>query len=208
MAGFFDHSTTGVSTPPCTSCLGSSTRSSARLPRLHTQVGLRALEGYTTADSRPIQRQRAVAVRRLEQRLRLALAQARFAPLARICGVDLLTAGVLAGILGPGRRFASDARLAAYAEAAPLETSSAGRACHRLNRGGNRRLNAVLYRIILTQSRRSPVARAYLARRRAEGKTRREAVRALKRYVARAIWRRWQECPAVREMEPLAACAA
>jgi transposase len=193
----------------------------SHLPKLHTQAGLRALEEYATADTRPIQRERAAAIRRLAQRLRLALAQAsdlakkiralaaaRFAPLARICGVDLLTAGVLAGILGPGQRFASDAQLAAYAGAAPLEAASAGRARHRLNRGGNRQLNAILYRIILTQTRRSPEARAYLARRRAEGRTRREAVRALKRYVARAIWRRWQECPAVREMEPIAALAA
>jgi transposase len=181
----------------------------ARLPKLHTQAGLRALDGYATADPHPLQQQRAAAIRRLAQRLRLALDQAkdlakeiralaaaRFAPLARICGVDLLTAGVLAGILGPGQRFASDAQLAAYAGAAPLEASSGERVRHRLNRGGHRRLNAILYRIILTQTRRSPQAQAYLARRMGEGKTRREAVRALKRYVIRAIWKRWQECAA------------
>ena len=60
--------------------------------------------------------------------------------------------GTLAAILGPGNRFASDAQLAAYAGVAPLETSSAGLVRHRLNRGGNRRLNAVLYRIVLTQA--------------------------------------------------------
>ena len=192
----------------------------AHLPKLHTQAGLRALEGYAAADSRPIQQPRAAAVRRLAQRLRLVLAQAkdltteiralaaaRFTPLTRICGVNLLTAGVLAGILGPGRRFASDAQLAAYAGAAPLEASSAGRVRHRLNRGGHRRLNAILYRIILTQTRRSPAAQAYLARRMGEGKTRREAVRALKRYVIRASWKRWQECPAGQEV-PTAALVA
>jgi transposase len=192
-----------------------------RLPRLHTQAGLRALEGYAASNPSAIQQQRAAAVRRLAARLRLALAQAqdlakeiralaaaRFAPLARICGVDLLTAGVLAGILGPGRRFATDAQLAAYAGAAPLETSSAERVRHRLNRGGHRRLNAILYRIILTQTRRSPAAQAYLTRRMAEGKTRREAVRALKRYVIRAIWKHWQECPTTQEEVPTETLAA
>ena len=177
------------------------------LPALTSQAGLRAAEGYTATGASPVQHQRAGAVRRLAQRLRLALAQAkelaaqigalaatRFAPLTAICGVGVLTAGALAGILGPGRRFASDAQLAAYAGVAPLEASSAERVRHRLNRTGNRRLNAILYRIALTQARRSPQARAYLARRTGEGKTKREAVRALKRFLARSIWRQWQRC--------------
>jgi transposase len=58
---------------------------------------------------------------------------------------------------------------------------------HRLNRGGNRRLNAILYRIALTQAQSSSQGRAYIDRRRREGKTWREAVRALKRFLARAI---------------------
>jgi transposase len=114
--------------------------------------------------------------------------------LTRLCGVSLLTAGALAGILGPGRRFRTEAQLAAYAGVAPLEAASAGAARHRLNRGGNRRLNAILYRIALTQARSSPDGRPYVQRRMAEGKTWREAIRALKRYLIRAIWRRWQEC--------------
>ncbi len=65
---------------------------------------------------------------------------------------------------------------------------------HRLNRGGNRRLNAILYRIALTQARCSTEAPAYLERRRQEGKTRLEAIRALKRSLARALWHLWQEC--------------
>ncbi len=67
---------------------------------------------------------------------------------------------------------------------------------HRLNRGGNRRLNAIVYRSALVQAESSPEAQAYLARRQAEGKTRREAIRALKRYVIRALWRLWQQCSA------------
>jgi transposase len=178
-----------------------------RIPSLKTQKGLRAVATYATDDARPLQVHRAAAVRRLARRLQLlvgqarelaaqirALAATRYAPLATICGVDLLTAGALAGLLGLGRRFASDAQLAAYAGVAPLEASSAERVRHRLNRGGNRQLNAVLYRIALTQARSSPAARAYLARRVSEGKTKREALRALKRFIVRAVWRRWQDC--------------
>ncbi len=178
------------------------------LPALTSVAGVQAAAGYTTTSSSLVQQERAAVVRRLAGRLRLAmeqvaelgqqrieaLAQARYAPLTRLCGVSLLTAGSLAGILGPGRRFASEAQLAAYAGVAPLETSSAGRVRHRLNRGGNRRLNAIVYRIALVQARWSPEAKAYLARRVAEGKTKREAFRALKRYLIRAIWRLWGAC--------------
>lgn len=182
-----------------------------RLPRLDSRAGLKAIVMYKPRVASELQDQRAAAVRRLGERLRLTLAQVddlgrqieqraaqSFAPLTRLCGISLLTAGTLAGILGPGRRFGSDAKLAAYAGVAPLEASSAGLVRHRLNRGGNRRLNAALYRIALTQAHHSPEARAYLARRVSEGKSKREAIRALKRYLIRAIWRLWQECVPIR----------
>ena len=177
------------------------------LPTLKSRAALAVLEAYDLSVDNPLQVQRAAAVRRLAARLRLALLQAeelsdqikdlaarRFSPLTRVCGINLITAGTLAGILGPGLRFASDAQLAAYAGVAPLEASSAGLVRHRLNRGGNRRLNAVFYRIVLTQAHHSPQARTYIERRVTEGKSRREAHRALRRFVARAIWRLWQEC--------------
>jgi transposase len=177
------------------------------LPSLTTPAGVRAVEEYTGATTNALAQQRAAAIRRLGQRLRLVLEQAEsleheictlaaqhYLPLTQLSGVQLLTAGALAGILGPGQRFTSEAQLAAYAGVAPLEASSAGAVRHRLNRGGNRRLNAILYRIALVQVRSSPAAQAYLARRRAEGKTWREAIRALKRYLIRAIWRLWQQC--------------
>ena len=187
----------------------------SRFPNLRSKSALKALARYACPGHGVMPEHRAEAVRRLARRLRLALtqvdelaeqikshAQARFVPLTRLCGVNLLTAGALAGILGPGRRFSTDAQLAAYAGAAPLEASSAGLIRHRLNRGGNRRLNALLYRIALTQAHHLPEARAYLARRVAEGKTRREARRALSRYIVRSIWRLWQECqPAARRLK-------
>ena len=191
-----------------------------RLPTLKSKAGLAALHAYSPPDDHPLQLERAAAVRRLAQRLQLALDQAaglanrikelvstRFVPLTRLCGVDLLTAGALAGILGPGRRFSTDAQLAAYAGVAPLEASSAGLVRHRLNRGGNRRLNAILYRIVLTQAHHLEEAKAYLDRRVGEGKSRREAMRALKRFVIRAIWRLWLDCPSASVSPALAAVA-
>ena len=183
-----------------------------QLPSLTSKVGLRALETYTVTSAQPLQQQRAAAIRRLAQRLRLAhdqavtleqeigaLVRAHYLPLTQVTGVDLLTAGALAGILGPGRRFRSERHVAAYAGVAPLEASSAGITRHRLNPGGNRRLNAIVHRIALSQARHAPQARAYLARRQQEGKTWREAMRALKRHLIRAIWRQWQHCLALQE---------
>ncbi|WP_373300863.1 transposase [Streptomyces violascens] len=87
-------------------------------------------------------------------------------------------------------RVRSEALFAALCGASPVEYSSGGR-CHRpLNRGGNRQANAALYRIVLTRLRWDPRTQAYYERRVAEGKTRREIIRCLKRYVAReaSIW--------------------
>ena len=166
-----------------------------KIGNLKSRSAIAALLDYGAPDSSLVQIERAAVIRRLAERLQLALKQAgevaehirnyaskHAEPLTRLCGISLLTAGALAGILGPGQRFQTDAQMAAYAGVSPVEASSAGRVRHRLNRGGNRRLNAILYRIVLTQSGHSPQARAYLDRRVSEGKTRREAFRALKRF--------------------------
>jgi transposase len=186
------------------------------LPALTTPEGISALESYQAPGAGALQEARAAALRMLGQRLRLAVeqatqlqqqieaqARARFAPLMRLKGVNALTAGTLAVLLGPGRRFRTDAGLALYAGVAPLEVSSAGRVRHRLNRGGNRQLNAVLYRIALTQLRSLPAAQAYVARRMGEGKTKRDAIRALKRHLVRVIFRLWQECLRGERGQPL-----
>ena len=193
------------------------------LPRLRSAAGLATLADYTAPIPAPLAQERAAAVRRLVRRLRLVLeqadeiaeqirrrAQARYAALTGICGVSLLTAGARAGILGPGQRFRTDAQLAAFAGVAPVEASSAGHVRHRLNRGGNRRLNAILHRIAVAQARCSPAARAYLARRRAGGKSPRESLRALKRFLIRAVWRAWQHCAGAAAASPSgpASCAA
>jgi transposase len=92
----------------------------------------------------------------------------------------------LAETAGAGR-FASDVKLARLAGVAPIPASSGKR--HRLDRGGNRQLNCALHRIAVTQGRVHPPAQDYLARKQAEGKSRIEAIRCLKRHLARRVWR-------------------
>ena len=71
---------------------------------------------------------------------------------------------------------------------APIPASSGQTNRHRLNTGGNRRLNHAIHMIALTQARMDPRARAYVERRRAEGSTRRDAVRALKRHLSDVVY--------------------
>ncbi len=177
------------------------------LPALTTPAGVAALLVYVAPSAGALLVARAATVRRLAERLQLAttqaealkreieaLARVRFAPLTELKGVALLTAGTLAGILGARAHVGTEAQLAAYAGVAPLEASSAGQQRHRLDRGGNRQFNAVLHRIALSQARSHPPAQAYLARRQQEGKSWKEALRALKRSIVRAVWHLWQRC--------------
>lgn len=126
--------------------------------------------------------------RELERELALLVA-AEAPALLELPGCGVLTAAKLVGEVGGGERFADDARLAMHAGAAPLPASSGKRQRHRLNRSGNRQLNCALHRIAITQGRHHPPARAYLARKEGEGKSRKEALRCLKRHLARAVFR-------------------
>ena len=83
-------------------------------------------------------------------------------------------------------RLRSEASFAALCGVNPLEASSGKTTRHRLNRGGDRQANTALYRITLSRLRWDARTRDYLARRITEGKTHREAMRCLKRYIARA----------------------
>jgi transposase len=103
-------------------------------------------------------------------------------------GCGTLTAAKLIGEIAGIGRFPSDAKLARLAGAAPIPVSSGRTDRHRLDRGGNRQLNCALHRLAVNKGRLDPHAAAYLARKQAEGKTRREALRCLKRYLARRVW--------------------
>jgi transposase len=85
-------------------------------------------------------------------------------------------------------RIRSEASYAALCGTSPVETSSGNTQRRRLNRGGDRQANAALHRIVISRLRWDPRTQNYLHRRLAEGKTRREAIRCLKRYVARELF--------------------
>jgi transposase len=123
----------------------------------------------------------------LERKLQ-ALLQDEAEELLALVGCGTSTAAKLVGEIAGVDRFAGDAKLAKHTGTAPLEASSGERQRHRLNRSGNRQLNCALHRIAVTQARIHPPARAYLERKQAEGKTRREALRCLKRHLARAVF--------------------
>ena len=109
-------------------------------------------------------------------------------PLLRLPGVGPLTTARLVGEIGDVRRFRSADALAALAGVAPIPASSGQTQRLRLNRGGNRQLNRAFHIIALAQAAHHPPAQAYLARKRAEGKTRREALRCLKRRLVRPVF--------------------
>jgi transposase len=123
----------------------------------------------------------------LERELSM-LVRAHAPALLEMPGCGTLTAAKLVGETGCASRFADDARLAMHAGVAPLPASSGKRQRHRLNRSGNRQLNCALHRIAVTQARIHEPARAYLARKEAEGKSRKEALRCLKRHLARTAY--------------------
>jgi transposase len=85
-------------------------------------------------------------------------------------------------------RMGSEASFAALCGVSPIEASSGKTRRRRLNRGGDRRASAALYRIALTRSRSDHRTRDYLDRRASQGLTRREAIRCIKRYVAHEIY--------------------
>jgi len=103
-------------------------------------------------------------------------------------GFGPLTAAKLVGEIAGAERFTSDAKLARAAGIAPIPVSSGKTNRHRLDRGGNRQINATIHRIAVTRLRCHPETRAYIARKRAQGKSTKEAIRCLKRHLTRRIW--------------------
>jgi transposase len=104
-------------------------------------------------------------------------------------GFGPLTTAKLVGEIAGAHRFATPAKLARAAGVAPIPASSGNTRRQRLDQGGNRQINAALHRVIVTRARCHPETRDYIARRCSEGKTTREAIRCLKRYLARHVWR-------------------
>src|SRR4051794_27447332 len=86
-------------------------------------------------------------------------------------GFRPLTAGKLIGEIAGAQRFSSDAKLARAGGIAPIPVSSGNTNRHRLDRGGNRQINTAIHRVAITRLRCHPETKAYVARKRAEGKT-------------------------------------
>ena len=118
-----------------------------------------------------------------------SLVKAKAPELLGLPGCGALSAAKILAETAGAERFSSDAKLARLAGVAPVPASSGRRDRHRLDRGGNRQLNCALHRIAVTQGRVHPPAREFLARKQAEGKSRMEALRCLKRHLARRVWR-------------------
>jgi transposase len=108
--------------------------------------------------------------------------------LLELPGCGGVTAAKLLAEIGPIERFRTDAQLARHGGVAPLQASSGRTQRHRLDRGGNRQLNCALHRIAITQARVHPAARDYIARKKTEGKSNREAIRCLKGQLARTVF--------------------
>jgi transposase len=112
--------------------------------------------------------------------------------LRELNGVGPIVAALILAYVGDPARFSSPARFASYNGTAPIEASSGPRKRHRLNPRGNRKLNHAMHLIAVTQVRHDTPGRVYYQRKITEGKSKKEALRALKRRTSDAVWRQLQ----------------
>jgi transposase len=110
--------------------------------------------------------------------------------LLALVGCGALTAAKVVGETAGVERFRSKATFARHNGSAPIPVWSANSDRHRLNRGGNRQLNAALHRIAITQMHKPGQARDYIDKRLAAGDTKTEAIRALRRKISDEVYRR------------------
>jgi len=148
------------------------------------------------AERKRLAHQHLAEVRRLEKELvaskaSLATAvEASGTTLTEIYGVGPVVAGLLIGYSGDIARFATRHHYAAYNGTAPIDASSGSKKRHRLNPRGNRMLNHALHLIAITQLRYpNTEGRIFYERKLAEGKTKKEAIRSLKRRLSDVVYR-------------------
>lgn len=154
-------------------------------PATATDAVRRELARDLLADLRRID----TAIKGNEAQTREALA-ASATTLQEIPGVGVVLAAKLLGHVGDITRFPSASHFASYTGTAPLQASSGNQNRHRLNTGGNRQLNSVLHTMAICQSRDPGPGRDYYLKKTGEGKTPREARRALKRRLSNVLYRR------------------
>jgi transposase len=159
-------------------------------PRVLDRVD-RQLRKLPAGARRRVAREHVAQLRRLNQQVdQLAvelatLVNAHRPKLLAEQGCGPVTAAILIGHTAGNQRFRSDASFALQTGTAPIPCSSGKRTQHRLNRGGDRQLNHALHIIAIARAQRDPATQEYLARKEAEGKTKKGALRSLKRHLAR-----------------------
>lgn len=104
-------------------------------------------------------------------------------------GIGPVTAAIAYAAWSHPGRIRPEAAFASLAGVNPIPASSGNTVRHRINRGGDRRLNRALHMAVVTRMRMDPQTRAYVQKRTAQGRTTREIQRSLKRYLARQIFR-------------------
>jgi transposase len=168
--------------------------------RLSTKKACRMLQGMRTLDPvgeqrRAMARTHLADIRRLDRDIKANKVTIRRAVTASgttvtdVYGVGPIVAAFLIGYTGDPSRFASSDHYAAYNGTAPIEVSSGAKTRHRLSLRGNRKLNHALHMAAVTQIRFETPGRVYYDRKITEGKTKKEALRALKRRVSNAVYR-------------------
>ena len=105
-----------------------------------------------------------------------------------VYGIGPLMAAIIIGRVGDIRRFPTAGHFARHNGTAPIEASSGPKKRHRLNPRGDRQLNHAIHMAAVTQTSHDTPGRVYYARKQAEGKTRKEAMRALKRHISDAVY--------------------
>jgi transposase len=128
--------------------------------------------------------------------------------LLALTGCGPLTAAKLLGEAAGVGRFRSRAAFARHNGSAPLPVWSGNTVRHRLSRTGNRQLNVALHRIAITQLQREGPGKTYLEHRRAQGDTKTEAIRALRRRISDEVFRRMRHDEAARAASPSGFAAA
>ena len=129
-----------------------------------------------------------IEIKDVKLRTRLAV-QASKTAIVDVYGVGPMVAALILGHSGDVTRFASRHHYASYNGTAPIEASSGPKKRHRLNTRGNRQLNHAMHMAAITQIRNDTPGRAYYQRKIDEGKTKKEALRALKRRISDTVYR-------------------
>lgn len=134
-------------------------------------------------------------IRRLDRRITVAnteiadAVQASRSTLSELRGIGNLTTGKILARVGDVHRFRSAAAFASYTGTAPIEVSSGDVVRHRLSRAGDRQLNCCLHTMAITQLQRDSPGRVYYLRKRADGKSHKEALRCLERRLSDVVYR-------------------